>query len=68
MIHGVSAGILGASHRDPVIPCLIRPNDCVVGQLLRCMSYVKDEIAEVGQEVHGVVIGLEDDLRLRRAL
>jgi restriction system protein len=44
-----------------------RPNDCVVGQVLRYMSY-KDEIAEPGQEVHGVVIGLEDDLRLKRAL
>jgi restriction system protein len=45
-----------------------RATDVVVGQILRYMGYVKDELAESGQEVHGVIIALEDDIRLRRAL
>ena len=32
------------------------------------MGYMKDELAEAGQKVNGVIIALEDDLRLRRAL
>ena len=32
------------------------------------MGYVKDELAENGQIVKGVIIGLEDDLRIKRAL
>ncbi len=45
-----------------------RASDVVVGQIQRYMGYVKDELAEVGQSVQGVIIALEDDLRLRRAL
>jgi len=45
-----------------------RASDVVVGQILRYMGYVKDELAEASQEVHGVIIALEDDLRMRRAL
>jgi restriction system protein len=45
-----------------------RASDVVVGQILRYMGYVKDELAETSQEVHGVIIALEDDLRMRRAL
>ena len=45
-----------------------RASDAVVGQALRYMGYVKDELAEPGQEVRGLVIALEDDQRLRRAL
>jgi restriction system protein len=45
-----------------------RASDIVVGQILRYMGYVKDELAETSQEVHGVIIALEDDLRMRRAL
>jgi restriction system protein len=32
------------------------------------MGYVQEELAEEGQTVRGVIIALEDDLRLRRAL
>jgi len=45
-----------------------RASDVVVGQTLRYMGYVKDEQAEVGQTVKGVIIALEDDQRIRRAL
>lgn len=45
-----------------------RATDIVVGQVLRYMGYVKEELAEDDQSVHGVVIALEDDQRLRRAL
>ena len=45
-----------------------RASDAVVGQTLRYMSYVMEELAEKGQTVLGAVIALEDDQRLRRAL
>jgi restriction system protein len=45
-----------------------RASDTVVGQVLRYMGYVKEELAEDGQEVRGVIIALEDDQRIRRAL
>jgi restriction system protein len=45
-----------------------RASDAVVGQTLRYMSYVKDELAEDGQSVLGVIIAHEDDPRIRRAL
>jgi restriction system protein len=45
-----------------------RTSDVVVGQLLRYMGYVKEELAESGQAVEGVVIGLEDDQKLRWAI
>jgi len=45
-----------------------RASDVVVGQTLRYMGYVKEELAEKDQIVKGVVIALEDDIRLRRAL
>jgi restriction system protein len=32
------------------------------------MGYVKDQVAEEGQLVEGVIIALEDDQRLKRAL
>lgn len=32
------------------------------------MGYVQDELAEDGQTIRGVIIALEDDQRLRRAL
>ena len=32
------------------------------------MGFVKEELAEPNQMVKGVIIGLEDDLRIRRAL
>ena len=45
-----------------------RVSDNVVGQIQRYMGYVKDELAETNQEVKGVIIGLEDDLKIKRAL
>jgi restriction system protein len=45
-----------------------RATDVVVGQALRYMGYVLQELAEEGQTVKGVIIALEDDQRLRRAL
>lgn len=45
-----------------------RASDVVVGQIQRYMGYVLEELAESGQTVRGVIIALEDDLRLRRAL
>ncbi len=45
-----------------------RASDVVVGQIQRYMGYVKEELAENGQAVRGVIIALEDDLKLRRAL
>jgi restriction system protein len=45
-----------------------RASDVVVGQILRYMGYVQDELAEEGQAIHGVIIALEDDQRIRRAL
>jgi endonuclease NucS-like protein len=45
-----------------------RANDAVVGQVLRYMGYVLQELAEDDQTVKGVIIALEDDPRLRRAL
>jgi restriction system protein len=45
-----------------------RASDAVVGQILRYMGYVQDELAEDGQAVEGAVIALDDDQRIRRAL
>lgn len=45
-----------------------RVSDNVVGQIQRYMGYVKEELAEPAQQVKGVIIGLEDDIRIRRAL
>jgi len=32
------------------------------------MGYVQDELAEEGQSVRGIIIALDDDQRLKRAL
>ena len=45
-----------------------RTSDVVVGQTLRYMGFVKNELAVNGESVRGVIIALEDDLRLRNAL
>jgi restriction system protein len=45
-----------------------RASDVVMGQIQRYMGYVLDVLAEPGQDVRGVIIAMEDDLRLRRAL
>ena len=45
-----------------------RASDSVVGQVMRYMGFVKEELAEPGQTVHGVIIAEDDDQRIRRAL
>ena len=45
-----------------------RASDAVVGQILRYMGFVKEQRAEEGQTVHGVIIAHEDDKRIRSAL
>ena len=45
-----------------------RASDAVVGQILRYMGFVQEELAEEEQSVRGVIIALDDDQRIRRAL
>lgn len=45
-----------------------RASDNVVGQIQRYMGYVLEELAEDSQIVKGIIIALEDDNRIRRAL
>lgn len=45
-----------------------RASDVVVGQVLRYMGYVLDVLAVEGQSVKGVIIALDDDQKLKRAL
>ncbi len=45
-----------------------RASDVVVGQVLRYMGFVQDELAEPEQSVRGVIIALENDQRTKRAL
>lgn len=45
-----------------------RATDAVVGQVLRYMGFVKEQIAEDDQTVEGVIIALEDDKKMRWAL
>lgn len=45
-----------------------RASDVVVGQVQRYMGFIAEDIAEKHQRVKGVIIALEDDLRIKRAL
>ena len=45
-----------------------RASDVVVGQTLRYMGFAAQELAEPNQRVRGVIIALDDDQRIRRAL
>ena len=45
-----------------------RASDAVVGQIQRYMGFVQEDLLETEQKVRGIIIALEDDLRLRRAL
>lgn len=45
-----------------------RASDSVIGQIQRYMGYVVEELAEEHQRVRGVIIALEEDQRIRRAL
>jgi restriction system protein len=45
-----------------------RVSDVVVGQVLRYMGFVKEQVAEADQTVEGAIIALDDDQKLRWAL
>lgn len=45
-----------------------RASDVVVGQVLRYIGFVNEELAEPHQKVRGMIIALEDDQKLRRAI
>lgn len=45
-----------------------RVTDVVVGQVLRYMGFVKEQVAEEDQTVEGAIIALEDDQKMRWAL
>ena len=45
-----------------------RASDSVVGQVMRYMGFIKRELLEPGQTVRGLIIALEDDIRVRNAL
>ncbi len=45
-----------------------RASDNVLGQIQRYMGYVQGELAEQGQTVRGIIIALEQDKRIERAL
>ena len=45
-----------------------RASDSVVGQIQRYMGYIKSEFLESDQKVRGIIIALEEDLKLKRAL
>lgn len=45
-----------------------RASDYVVGQIQRYMGYVVEELAEENQNVKGIIIAFEDDIKIQRAL
>jgi hypothetical protein len=45
-----------------------RGSDAAVGQILRYMSFIKETLAQPGQEVYGAIITFEEDKNIRRAL
>jgi len=45
-----------------------RASDVVVGQIQRYMGYVLEELVTEGQGVKGIIIALEEDLKIKRAL
>jgi restriction system protein len=45
-----------------------RATDVVVGQVLRYMGFIKEQVAEADQIVEGAIIALDDDQKLRWAL
>ena len=45
-----------------------RASDVVVGQTLRYMGFIREQLAEPGQTVEGAIIALEEDKKLKWAL
>ena len=44
-----------------------RSSDSAVGQILRYMAYIKEEEAEAGQDVKGIIVAHSEDLKAKRA-
>ena len=44
-----------------------RSSDSTVGQILRYMAYVKEEEAEAGQSVKGIIVANSEDSKAKRA-
>jgi len=42
-------------------------SDVVVGQTHRYMGYIQEELAEVGQSVKGLIIGLNEDFAFKES-
>lgn len=45
-----------------------RTSDVVVGQVLRYMGFIREQVAEADQSVEGAIIALEDDQKTRWAM
>jgi restriction system protein len=45
-----------------------RASDAVVGQVLRYVGYVREQVAETDQQVEGAIIALDEDKKMRWAL
>ena len=45
-----------------------KTSDSTLGQVLRYMGWVKKHLAQEGEKVEGLIIGLQDDLKLRYAM
>jgi restriction system protein len=45
-----------------------RASDAVVGQIQRYMGFIKEELAELNQDVKGIIIALDDDKKIKYAL
>ena len=43
-------------------------SDSAVGQILRYMGYIKEQVAEKDQVVKGLIIAYDDNLKVKRAL
>ena len=64
--------LLCVSHDDSTLLVIElkkgRATDVVVGQIQRYMGFVQECLAKPNQSVKGIIIALDDDIRLRRAL
>jgi restriction system protein len=45
-----------------------RTSDIVVGQIQRYMGFLKEEFAESSQDIKGIIIALDDDIKIKYAL
>jgi restriction system protein len=73
--YATDVGLIDILARDPQANAIVvielkkgREADKVVGQILRYMGWVKDNVCQPGQEVHGIIVCKEADERLLYAL